>query len=195
MDFVRPQNNVPVALTLAAMGVVKEGVYGPQKFFRLADGRGIYLDLDVAQKVESLVTVGQPFWLVKRKPADRKKKTVWDVLFEDPAPQNGKSDLERDLEASIAQARNGKPKPPATIIEMPVQTSANGDVPALEGEIVKKAPAWAETLVSHTNELVDAYAACLEHASAHGLSVKSDDVRTLLVTAFINLSQRKRGAA
>jgi hypothetical protein len=49
-------------------------------------------------------------------------------------------------------------------------------------------PGWAETLLNQTNELVDANAASLEHAGRHGLAAKPEDVRTLLVTAFINLS-------
>jgi hypothetical protein len=51
--------------------------------------------------------------------------------------------------------------------------------------ITRSRPGWAETLVNQTNELVDAYAASLEHAGRHRLAVKPEDVRTLLVTAEI----------
>ena len=63
------------------------------------------------------------------------------------------------------------------------------------GVVSKKQPAWAQTLVGQTKQLVDAYAECMLHAAQHGLTVKPEDVRTLLVTAFINLSQRGRTAA
>jgi hypothetical protein len=58
----------------------------------------------------------------------------------------------------------------------------------------KETTGLAQTLVGRTNQLVDAYAECILHAAQHGLTVKPEDVRTLLVTAFINLSQRGRTA-
>ena len=52
---------------------------------------------------------------------------------------------------------------------------------------------WAQFLLSSTNALVDAYAAALAYASAkHGNSVKPEDVRALLTTAYI--AQTKNGA-
>jgi hypothetical protein len=47
-------------------------------------------------------------------------------------------------------------------------------------------PAWAQYLLEETNALVDVYAAALNTASSrHGNQVKPEDVRTLLVTVFI----------
>jgi len=44
--------------------------------------------------------------------------------------------------------------------------------------------------------LIDVYAAALNHASAkHGNAVKPEDVKTLLTTAFINLSKGGAHAA
>jgi hypothetical protein len=52
-------------------------------------------------------------------------------------------------------------------------------------------PAWAQSLLGQTNALVDVYAAALSTASTkHGNQVKPEDVRTLLVTVFI---QRSKG--
>jgi hypothetical protein len=52
-------------------------------------------------------------------------------------------------------------------------------------------PAWAQYLLEETNALVDVYAAALNTASSrHGNQVKPEDVRTLLVTVFI---QRSKG--
>src|SRR5690349_4635856 len=95
-EFVRPQNNVPVRLVLASAGVLKQGFSGPQKLFHLVDGRRIYLDIDVAERIEHAVGVGQEFWLCKRKPTDRKQKTRWDLYLQDPTPRQNESDLERD---------------------------------------------------------------------------------------------------
>jgi hypothetical protein len=51
-------------------------------------------------------------------------------------------------------------------------------------------PAWAESLLEQADALVDVYAAALSHASRnHGNQVKPEDVRSLLVTVFIQRSK------
>jgi hypothetical protein len=51
-------------------------------------------------------------------------------------------------------------------------------------------PVWAQSLLGQTNALVDVYAAALRTASSkHGNRVKPEDVRTLLVTAYIQCSK------
>jgi hypothetical protein len=51
-------------------------------------------------------------------------------------------------------------------------------------------PVWAQSLLGQTNALVDVYAAALSTASSkHGNQVKPEDVRTLLVTAYIQCSK------
>ncbi len=205
-SFVRLQNHVPERLVLASAGVIREGMYGPQKLYHLADGRAIYLDLDLASRIDNCCEIGKEFWLCKHS-GGKGRKTRYDIYHENPMKEPGESNLERDLRLSIPEAtrpRRGRvtpiaaPKfpelPPAAppMIEAPpvsdVQTSAQ-----TASEIARKAPAWAETLVHQTNHLVDSYAECLKHAADHGLAVRPDDVRTLLVTAFIGLSQRGKG--
>ena len=52
-------------------------------------------------------------------------------------------------------------------------------------------PVWAQSLLEQANALVDVYAAALSNASTkHGNQVKPEDVRSLLVTVFI---QRSKG--
>src|ERR1035441_10411456 len=51
-------------------------------------------------------------------------------------------------------------------------------------------PVWAESLLGQTDALVDVYAAALSNASSkHGNQVKPEDVRSLLVTVFIQRSK------
>jgi len=51
-------------------------------------------------------------------------------------------------------------------------------------------PVWAQSLLEQANALVDVYAAALSSASAkHGNQVKPEDVRSLLVTVFIQRSK------
>ena len=51
--------------------------------------------------------------------------------------------------------------------------------------------AWAQTLAGQTRQLIDVYAEALAYAGeVHGNAIKPEDIRSLLVTAFIHLSQR-----
>jgi hypothetical protein len=81
-----------------------------------------------------------------------------------PAPS---SELEQQLAASIrlVEQRKQAQAPPAA------------------------APAWATFLVEQSNALVDAYAQVLKHSARHEGLVKGDDVRSLFLSAFINVTK------
>jgi hypothetical protein len=50
---------------------------------------------------------------------------------------------------------------------------------------------WAEFLLAQTRALTDVYAAAIDYAGKqHGNSIKPEDLRALMLSAFINLSQR-----
>jgi hypothetical protein len=51
------------------------------------------------------------------------------------------------------------------------------------------APAWATFLVEQSNALIDAYAQVLKHSARHEGLVKGDDVRSLFLSAFINVTK------
>jgi hypothetical protein len=208
-DCVSFQSNVPEKVALAYPdGVLKDGMYGPRVRYTLADGRLMWLDPDVAARINTMgIPPRQDFWIVKRKPDGRGQKTRWDIYLEDPTPLAGESPLERDLRLSLHEIERQRsiPKadsapvptePPSESVARPVCTpSTPGPQQVALSVVSKKQPVWAQTLVGQTNELVDAFAECMLHAAQHGLTVKPEDVRTLLVTAFINLSQRGRTAA
>jgi hypothetical protein len=202
------QSNIPEKVALADPdGVYKDGMYGPRMMYALIDGRVMFLDPDVAARIRTMgMLPGQEFWIVKRKPAGRGQKTRWDIYQEDPTPLAGESPLECDLRLSLQDIarQNAMPKEQSAPLQSPNSVSAPGAActPSSSGVhevtltvMANKQPAWAQTLVGQTNQLVDAYAQCILHAAQHGLTVKPEDVRTLLVTAFINLSQRGRTSA
>jgi hypothetical protein len=65
--------------------------------------------------------------------------------------------------------RNGSPAHPAPSVQFP----------------------WAEFLLAQTRALTDVYAAAIDYAGKqHGNSIKPEDLRALMLSAFINLSQR-----
>jgi len=68
-------------------------------------------------------------------------------------------------------------------------TNGNGNGAPKHPE-ASASPVWAQSLLGQTNALVDVYAAALSTASSkHGNQVKPEDVRTLLVTAYIQCSK------
>jgi hypothetical protein len=207
--FVRFQSNVPEKVALAYPdSVLKDGMYGPRVRYTLTDGRLMWLDPDVAARINTMaIPPQQEFWIVKREPAGRGQKTRWDIYLEDPTPLAGESPLERDLRLSLheierqrsipeAESAPVPAQPPSAAVANPVCSPPTPCVQQVALTVVsRKQPAWAQTLVGQTNQLVDAYAECMLHAAQHGLTIKPEDVRTLLVTAFINLSQRGRTTA
>src|ERR1019366_9259964 len=54
--------------------------------------------------------------------------------------------------------------------------------------------AWAQFLLTQTEDLIDVYATASKYASdRHGNSVKAEDVRSLLLSAFINFGRNGAG--
>ncbi len=138
----------------------------------------------------------------------------------EPAKPEEESQLEMQLRQSIELARQGKlgevgngtfvvpagasagtPAPGAADASNGHRTSHNGNGSTNGGNGHGQQPikcsaaqeAWLQSLLLNANLLVDVYAAALSNASTkHGNQVKPEDVRSLLVTVFI---QRSRGGA
>jgi len=90
----------------------------------------------------------------------------------DVAPPQPATELERKLADSIAVVEARKQAQRAT-------------APA-------PAPAWAEHLIAQTNALVDAYAAVMQHAAQHP-NVRGEDVRSIFLSAYINVTKSATG--
>jgi hypothetical protein len=120
-----------------------------------------------------------------------------------PAPE---STLERQLRQSIVTVRNGKPGTSAVTPAPGVAAVPNSEQPINNGNGSKpngndaahngRSPehnshqGWAQVLLGQTNALIDVYAEALSYAGTkHGSAIKPEDVKTLLTTAFINLSK------
>lgn len=122
------------------------------------------------------------------------------LLYAPPAQEHEPAaTLEEQLRASIemVERRTAGEQPDGTFAVM-AERGRMVQPPAKPAE--RMGPAVAEfssRLVLETNALVDCYAAALKTASErHGNTVKPDDVRSLLVTAYINATkQGSRNAA
>ena len=148
-------------------------------------------------------------WIVKKVGSPLGEQP--DGTFAVPAaPAAPESALERQLRQSIAAVRNGKPGTSALTPAPGTAAAPNGEQPIVNGNGSKpngngaahngRHPQqdihqrWEQVLFGQTTALVDVYAAALKYAGTkHGDAVKPEDVKTLLTTAFINLS--KQGGA
>ena len=181
---------------------VFDGQYGERCMYSLTDGRVMYHDPLTVARIKSLgITPGELFFITKHK---RGRLTEWEVSREQPAP--AKTGLGTfgghkktfkplpDLVATVA-ARNGGG------VNLEEQLQASIDMvqrrkleAKLNAEAEAMAPAVSDftaRLLRETNAIVDAYAIALKTASErHGGLVKSEDVRSLLVTAYINAAKR-----
>jgi hypothetical protein len=90
------------------------------------------------------------------------------------------SELEQKLSASIrlVEARKRAEALKAHAAEVQARKQESG-----------AAPAWANFLVEQSNALVDAYAQVLQHSTRHEGLVKTDDVRSIFLSAFINVTK------
>jgi len=148
-------------------------------------------------------------WIVKR--VGSPVGELPDGTFAVPAaPAAPESALEQQLRQSIATIRNGKPgtdartPAPGSVAapnSEPPMVNCDGSKPNGNGAAHNGRPPqqeihqrWEQVLFGQTTALVDVYAAALKYAGTkHGDAVKPEDVKTLLTTAFINLS--KQGGA
>ena len=162
---------------------------------------------------------GEKFFVCKYFVDAEKKQPAWNVWLapetEKARAAKEAPEIERQLRESIDQAqarrnghsgkfgnsgRNGNngaargagvtsiaAAPPARLSAAPDHTPE--ETPAAEQSAMLHFP-WCQFLLSQTEALADVYAALLAYSSRrHGNTVKPEDLRTLLVTAFINLRQ------
>jgi len=112
--------------------------------------------------------------------------------------------LEEQLRASIDMVQRRKAQTVGelgdgtlAIMAPPARPAVQATAPARPAAAERLAPAVAEfsaRLVMETTALVDVFAQVLRHASdLHGNAVKADDVRSFVVTAYINASKGQGG--
>ncbi len=182
--------NTPVTVTLQyPAGKIVSGRFGEQVMWGLADGRVMFLDLAVAQKINALEPQqGESLSICKR------NSKVWDVWL---TPETEKMRSARDAGSMEQQLRQSV----TDINERRYNTLA---VPKSGASAVTPAPApipvtpesnhqnghstgnSSNPLVDEANDLVDAYAQVLDRAlTTYGGRVKPDEVRSILLSCYI----------
>lgn len=194
-EMVDFEPNVPVQVAIKySEPKIVSGRWGDRCMYSLVDGRVMFVEKDVAASINMMdISVRELFWICKRWNGDKKQKVHWDIWL-DPVSEKARAAAERpaieaELRRSIADANQKRyaeqlrPKPAPTA---PAPTAIASASAVHQG--------WAQFLISQANALTDAYAACLSHArQQHGEAVKAEDVRTFVVTAFINQSKNGGG--
>lgn len=182
MPIIRFQINIPQELHLNSVeGRIVESQFGGQQhMFSAAEG-AFY----VSDKVGVILT--DQFRKLGVKAGDRVeitkaevgvgpgRKTQWIVSIASDAaepPEEPPSDLEQQLAASIQMVQARKQ----------VQ----------QAQAATQQPEWAQHLIAQTNALVDCYAAVMRHAAQHD-NVRGEDVRSIFLSAFINVTKTVGG--
>jgi hypothetical protein len=180
---------------------------GKQIMFSLVDGRVMFLNSNVAQRVQALnLQAREPFEIGRLEKVEGTRKRVeWHVAKVGFVPAEPAA-VAVGVQASAPAPVNGFHQAPAA----PVQ-QANGSTPHANGngngnghhtngngngnghapvESPYEHTGWSLFLTQQTNMLVDVYARCLQYASTqYGNQVKPEDVRALMTTAYINISK------
>lgn len=131
-----------------------------------------FLEADPALKIEHLnIKPGELFWIARKSSGTEDALESWDVW----------------LDPSTERARSNRPPARTNSPELP--RPATGTISSDQDNAIRMG--WAQHLISVTDALIDAYAACLKYSERHGAAVRNEDVRTLLTTAFIAQCSRK----
>ena len=168
-DVVDFPPNAPVTVALKySQGRTVSGQYGERVMFTLTDGRVMFLDPEVAGRIESLgINVRESFAITRCSPAQKGAPVTWDIARVAGEQPNG---------TFVLQAPdNSNQKPPAPAA-------------ASDGGIPRKPVASA--LVDEANALVDSFAQVLERSlTLYQGRIKPDEVKALVVTAYIQRSK------
>jgi hypothetical protein len=213
-DTITFEPNTPVTVTLQyAEGKIMDGRFGQRVMWGLDGDQVMFLDLNVAQQINMLEPqAGESITICKMSNGQKGQKARWDVGLSlqtekfraakearrvvpaaeaRPVPASRPpSQLELQADAQLRQIQERRAaaverKPPESgPVAVPDSRPAAAHPPATP---------FTMHLVSNTDALIDAYAACLEHANQHGNRVKPEDVRALLTTCYIAMT--KNGVA
>src|SRR5579864_3682177 len=136
-----PNTSIPISLKYRE-GKTVEGRFGDQMYYTLSDGRCMYLDLDVAAKINLLdVQKGETFMMAKRWSGRKGETPQWDVWRPGPgqappaaAPTTSAAEtpLEADLRRSLEQRAGAAVSPAAPVqappaLAAPAQPVSNGN--------------------------------------------------------------------
>jgi len=204
VDF---EPNTPQCVRLKyPVGKIVSGMYGEQIYYSLSDGRVMYLDLAVGQKVNELACKpGEPILIMKKWSGKRTDRPEWHVWKDDGSDPEvvGKLAESMHLVRQVGPQRDGTFVVPSAPAGASARTTAAAPAPAAapcsDGQPPKNgtnsgnSSASGSPLLAEAKALVDIFAEAWMYASAkYEGRVKPDDVKSFVITAFI---QHGKGGA
>lgn len=194
--------NVPVQVALRFSEPRKyQGNWGERLLFSLVDGRVMYLDPPVYKRIQDLgVETQELFWICKKWKGGKGERAHWDVWL-DPATEKARARAEApSLEAQLRHSlqvvefrKNGR-APEIGVSEAPtLKESSPVAVQTQDTPSPAIHQGWAQFLLSQTDALIDVYAAALKYSAKYEGLIKGEDVRSILVTAFIQQCSKNGG--
>ena len=220
-DVIKFEFNIPVEV---ALRFTEPRVFPSQfeagddrHMFSTTDGRVMYVTPLTSARINALaLSKGECFWICKRKNGRLTEFAVSrEPMSVNPAPSAApfktklperayynpelspaaEATLEEQLRASIDMVNRrkaGEQGDGTLAIMAPPAPAAR---PAVAERLAPAVAEFSSRLVLETTALVDVFAQVLRHASdLHGNAVKADDVRSLLVTCYINASKARNAA-
>ena len=167
-DVVGFPPNAPVTVALKySQGRIVSSQYGERVMFTLTDGRVMFLEPEVAGRIETLGINVRESFSVTRSPGEKGDSPTWAIVRVAGEQPNG---------ALVLQAPDSPaPKVPES-------------APTPDGGIPRKQPGRA--LVDEANALVDSFAQVLERSlTLYQGRIKPEEVKALLISAYIQRSK------
>lgn len=210
--------NQPVEVALKyATGRVMEGEYGDSYMYSLTDGRVMFVQPIVNDRIQKLnPKAGEPLEICKAEVKRGNRRAIeWQVKRVDPTSEIEDSDLEKDLKASIAQAEARKVLPPtggstAAVSSQSYRANAthshqhNGHLPETPlgaSPAVTAVPILAGTgptlLKLSLRAAVDAAIDAENYARERnrGLQFSSEDLRAIALSLYIQGARENGGSS
>ena len=216
LQKIKFQTNIPVEAALKfPEGRLCDSQFGdPQYMFTTVDDRVFFVAEKVAQKIHGLrLKPEEPFEIIKAEKdyGNNRKGIEWQVNrvgFVPGEQQDGTFAVPTQPVAGVTA-----PAPVAAALTERLKQQLNtgdgtkaaigngngssgskngiGNGHAAAPEDSASLVPWAAFLLQQTKQVIDVYALACHYANAqHGSIVRTDDVRALMTTAYINLSKQ-----
>lgn len=166
--------NVPVLVRLNSIeGKERESQFGPLQHLFTTD-EGIFYVSETAGRV-----ITDQCRKLGVRPGDE-----IEICKAEVDQGRGRKSLQWIVSFPVSDA--AEPEAPAPVPHKPavVAPTAAHNAPA--------ATAWTDHLLAQTNALTTVLAAALQHANGLGAGIRPDDVRSIMLSAFINMSQKAK---
>ena len=193
LERVEFKPNTPVEVAFAFPdGKQIPGRFGPSVMFTTSDNRVAFLPPIAAERIKALgVSPGQPVRITK---AGTGSKTEWQVARVAGEQPDGTFAIPKEQPAP-RMASDAAPETPAQPMKSPVVNGHGTNFHGSQGRYIAPLPdssPIADRLRSTVNMLVDVQGDCLEHAKKYNGGVRPEDVRAILLTAYIGMSKGMR---